>query len=142
MTNLSLAEVQASNYEIFEIYRTEDQIANLESQTSWENFDNKHIVIAVPTYCNETVRFIEGEDQELFLVQKRDAGVLARRIMRNSQARSVRILTNADEADDFVDRLREPVDIVVFVHEFLEFEQAYILESFGEKNAGLSHIVI
>ena len=130
---MSILQLVKNDVSLLEAFNIEEKIADFEKSVNWEDFEHKNIVIAVPTY-DESHRTIEIEDRELFVRQKKDAYILGHHIMLASQANLVRIITNADEVDDFVDHAREATAVLILLHEFMDFEKKYIIEGLSENN--------
>ena len=126
---------------LFESFTSEEQIAQLESMMESKDFDGKSIIIAVPTY-DESHRNIEIEDKALFVTQKKDAEKMAHHIMETTSADLVRIVTDVDAIDDAVDFANAKTDVLILLHEFLDFEIAQLIEALSEKNTDLKILEI
>ena len=126
---------------LFESFTSEKQIAQLESMMQPKDFDGKSIIIAVPTY-DESHRSIETEDRQLFVTQKKEAKKMAHYIMEATSAYLVRVVTDVDTIDDVVDFANTPTDVLILLHEFLDFEKSNIVEELSEKNADLKILEI
>ena len=120
---------------LFETFNIHDKVEEL----NLRDFDDKNIIIAVPTY-DESGRQIEFDDRPLFARQREDAFTLARYIMTIGEGKYLRMLTNVDEVDDYVDEAPEPTDVLVLLHEFLDFEKSQIVEALTESNPKLKVI--
>ena len=137
MTNV----IEFKETPLFESFTHKEQIAQLESMMEPKDFDGKSIIIAVPTY-DESHRNIEMEDRTLFMAQKKDAEKMAHYIMETTSADLVRIVTDVDAIDDVVDFANAKTDVLILLHEFLDFEITQLIEALSEKNTALKTLEI
>ena len=98
-----------------------------------EDFENRNVAIMVPTF-DESHRLIEKEDSALYFTQRDDASILLEYIETNQKRGHVQILNDGDVANE----TNEKFDHVVFLHEFIESEQQYVLDGLRENNTSLT----
>ena len=127
----------SNNPYIFEMFSVEDKIDELKNQANGLNHNvlsGATIVIAVPSY-DESGRFIYIDDQVLYNAQKQDANRLAAYIHSNTSSCIVDIILDADKSHTVLET-NQPIDYVLFLHEFMDFERDYILDELRESKHG------
>ena len=115
--------------QIFETFTIEGKIEELKGFVKCPNlsvFNGKNIVIVVPSF-DESGRYIEEDDKELYLVQESDANQLSSYLKSNTKANDVIVETNSDKLDKVVDSSNEPIDFLILLHEFTQGEKDYVV---------------
>ena len=116
-----------SNHPLFETFDLSEIIEELKSllkNKDFSDFDNKHIVIAVPLF-DEGMHNIKKYDKELFSAQLNDAQQLQKFLTKNTNAKIVDVVVEAYEAHKIIDRYCS-VDDLILLHEFMPVEQDYL----------------
>ena len=96
------------------------------------DFKNQAVAIIVPMF-DESHRVIQEEDRPLYKAQQADAKVLFEHIASTQEKGRVRILGSGDEANETDERF----DHLILLHEFVAFEQEYVVEGLRENNPQL-----
>jgi hypothetical protein len=118
-------------YKIVEPFNINQKIKRLRHN----NFTDQDVAIVVPIF-DEANRLIKEYDQPLYWAQKQNASTLLHYIASKQTSGSVRILHDKDD----VNEINRTFDHMIFLHEFTNSEQAFVLERLLEKNKNLQII--
>ena len=124
----------------FETFQIGNRILEMEDQVrAWQargETERLNIVVAVPGF-DESMRWIYQADRALYEMQVRDAQVLVDYLDQNVVTQELHFITEADAASDLMDALKNPVDIIILLHEFTEVEEQYLIDELHENQLGM-----
>ena len=116
---------------IFGTFKMNEKMRELQT----DDFAYQTVAIIVPTF-DAKHRLIQESDQSLYWAQRQNAGKLLLYITSKQEIGSVCILQDGDEANE----TNRKFDSVIFLHEFVASEQAYITDGLCKNNPNLKVI--
>jgi len=114
--------------QLFETFNINQRVEALEKNI----FTHQNVAIVVPMF-DESQRFIELDDPELYISQLKDAISLSHQIAATQIEGSVCVLPDGDEANE----INRKFDHLILLHEFVSFEAFYVIEGLRENNKNL-----